>query len=423
MSTTTESPHCDDIMTSPSMVFKRGQATRHGMLRRVVPVLLLLMLPHVGAQVPDMEAMCEAWPDLMSDGARMNESVAWQVSLGPRLPDSDASKALLASVVENNSGWTFEHDIHSYMDGNMTNLVAKYTPSGATRSDHIIALGAHYDTRDRAERETDEANQSQPIPGANDGASGVAVVLEMMRLVPAMDLPHPVMVVLFDAEDQGPMPGLEGSRRWADNLSEQEIASIDAFLLLDMVGDADLNLARITSNSDSVAAPIPSLAEAVGLVAGTTACDGSSGADVYQHTTSANIIDDHINTQAVGIPSAVIIDHRYGDGATRLADGHWHTLDDTPDKVSAESLAHVARLVELGLRTGSWQVPEPIAEENTTNANNDLTNEAVVAAPLLALVAVWTALGLLTTAFVASIVLLRRLRNSTSTKGAWSWDG
>jgi hypothetical protein len=388
MSTTTESPHCDDIKTSPSMVFKRGQATRHGMLRRLVPVLLLLMLPHVGATVPDRETLCTAWPDLVSDGDRMNESIAWQVSLGPRLPDSVASKALLASVVENNSGWTFHHDVHPFLNGSMTNLIAQYTPSGVARTDHIIA-----------------------------------VVLEMMRLVPAMDLPHPVMVVLFDAEDQGPMPGLEGSRRWADNLSQEEIGSIDAFLLLDMVGDADLNLARITSNSDSVAAPIPSLAEAVGLVAGTTACDGSDGEDVYQHTTSTNIIDDHINTQAVGIPSAVIIDHRYGDGATRLADGHWHTLGDTPDKVSAESLAHVARLVELGLRTGAWQAPEPIEEEHTTTDINDLTNEAIVAAPLLALVAVWTALGLLTTAFVASIVLLRRLRGSTSTNGAWSWDG
>jgi len=423
MSTTTESPHCDDIKTSSSMVFKRGQATRHGMLRRLVPVLLLLMLPHVGATVPDRETLCTAWPDLVSDGDRMNESIAWQVSLGPRLPDSVASKALLASVVENNSGWTFHHDVHPFLNGSMTNLIAQYTPSGVARTDHIIALGAHYDTRDRAEREAEEANQTQPIPGANDGASGVAVVLEMMRLVPAMDLPHPVMVVLFDAEDQGPMPGLEGSRRWADNLSQEEIGSIDAFLLLDMVGDADLNLARITSNSDSVAAPIPSLAEAVGLVAGTTACDGSDGEDVYQHTTSTNIIDDHINTQAVGIPSAVIIDHRYGDGATRLADGHWHTLGDTPDKVSAESLAHVARLVELGLRTGAWQAPEPIEEEHTTTDINDLTNEAVVAAPLLALVAVWTALGTLSTAFVASIVVLRRLRSSTSTNGAWSWDG
>lgn len=405
------------------MVFKRGQATRHSMLRRVLPVLLLLMLPHVGAQVPDKEAMCAAWPDLMSDGARMNESIAWQVSLGPRLPDSAASHTLLDSVVENNSGWTFHHDVHPFLNGNMTNLIAQYTPSGVTRTDHIIALGAHYDTRDRAEREPEEANQTQPIPGANDGASGVAVVLEMMRLVPAMDLPHPVMVVLFDAEDQGPMPGLEGSRRWADNLSKEQIASIDAFLLLDMVGDADLNLARITSNSDSVAAPIPSLAEAVGLVAGTTACDGSSGEDVYQHTTSANIIDDHINTQAVGIPSAVIIDHRYGEGATRLADGHWHTLDDTPDKVSAESLAHVARLVELGLRTGAWQAPDSVAEENTTKVNSNLTDEAIVAAPLLALAAVWASLGLLTTAFVASIVLLRRMRGSSSTNGAWSWDG
>ncbi len=422
MSTTSESPHCDDINTSPSMVFKRGQASHRAMLRRLLPLLLLLLLPSAGALPTEQTVLCEAASGLMSDGVRMNESVAWQVNLGPRIPDSPASHALLSSIVENNTTWDIHFDVHPYKNGHMTNLVALYTPSGRTRTDHVVAIAAHYDTRDRAEREVDEANQSLPIPGANDGASGVAVALEMMRLVPQMDLPHPVMIVLFDAEDQGPMPGLEGSRRWADNLTEEEINDIDAFILLDMVGDADLNLARISSNSDSVAAPIPALAEAVGLVSGARACDGSVGLDVYQHETVANIIDDHINTQAVGIPSAVIIDHRYGEGASRLADGHWHTLQDTPDKVSAESLSNVARLVELGLRTGAWQVPDPVVDDTPSTEEPERTEDEAIRAPLLMLAVVWASLVLLSVAVVACLLVLRRLRGPPRQRTTWTWD-
>ena len=127
---------------------------------------------------------------------------------------------------------------------NLTNLEGKLIPSDAEDAGPVVVLAAHYDSRDRAERDADENMTNVPIPGANDGGSGVAVLWELARILPAMNLNHEVWILLTDAEDQGPTPSMLGAKAWAENRTDEDISRIDAFLLVDMIGDADLKIYR-----------------------------------------------------------------------------------------------------------------------------------------------------------------------------------
>lgn len=401
--------------------------------RMLVVCALLLVAPwtHVNAEEPPEALFCTLIPTLEADGERANASVAWQVGLGPRLPGSNASTALLDGLEARHPSWSFERDDHAWSSTGLTNLVAMYPPNATLEQDRAFGLGAHYDTRHIADREQDEANQSTPIPGANDGASGVAAVEEMMHLIPGMDLDHAVVVVMFDAEDQGETPIIEGSRRWADNLTQAERENLAGFVLLDMVGDASLDLANITSNHPSLNDVVEPMAEAMGLIDGREGCSGTVNKDVYQPETRTWIGDDHMRINAVEVPAMVIIDHRYGPNATRLADGYWHTLQDTPEHVSAESLETVARMVELGLRSGAWmeavapQEPAPAAPTIEEPDQDEPTSEAEgadgLAGPLGLLLLGWAFVVGVTSISAVSIVLLRKLR-PPPVSSTWSWD-
>ena len=83
---------------------------------------------------------------------------------------------------------------------NATNLIAKYSPESS--SGEVVIIAAHYDSRDRAERDENPDLRDNPIDGANDGASGVGVLFELLPIIPNMNLSHDVWLILFDAEDQ-----------------------------------------------------------------------------------------------------------------------------------------------------------------------------------------------------------------------------
>ena len=401
--------------------------------RLVLVCLLMLLAPwtNAHAQGQPAEEFCSLLPALEADGDRANASVSWQVGLGPRLPGSNASAALLDGFEENHSAWSFTRDTHAYGGGTLTNLVAVYPPNTDLATTEALGLGAHYDSREFADFESNATNASQPVPGANDGGSGVGAVGELMRIIPSMDLDHAVVVVLFDAEDQGTYTDkeswAEGSRRWADNLTEDEVSHLKAFILLDMIGDAALNLANISSNNQTLNDAIGPLAQALGLIEGRTACSGVETRDIYQPGTTLDIMDDHVRLNNVGVPAIDIIDHRYGPNATGFANSYWHTLEDTPDKVSAEALETVMHLVELGLRSGAWmdavategeRTSNPPADENPSSTS---TEPRGFAGPLGLLVLGWMAvLGLAGCSFMA-ILALGKLRPASAAK-TWSWD-
>ena len=314
---------------------------------------------------------------LQFDGQAANASVQWQVDLGPRLPGSEVSANFREAVTENLTALDYEVSTqeHERYDMKLTNLFAKWSPNGT--SSGLLVLSAHYDSRNIADQDTNESNQSQPVPGANDAASGVAVLLELAKHIPSMDLNHDVVLFFNDAEDQDQQYTL-GAEAWAENLTEEDVASIHAFVLLDMVGDADLQLHNILPGNDTLKSRVVDLATDLGMVNGTVDCSGSAGEDIVQYDTLVGVLDDHVHPHELGIPSIDIMDTSYGEAKPYTFGSYWHTMEDTPDKVSAESLGAVGRLVELGLRTYAFV---DIAEdngraENTTEPNETPNNTA-----------------------------------------------
>ena len=353
-------------------------------------VLSLSMLNPVNAdEIEDEVAQesilnCEGINSLEFDGLAANQSVTFQVGLGPRLPGSNASSALLDSFIENNTAWNWTLDKHPYLDTNLTNLHGVYTPESNGTDLPVVVLAAHYDSRDRAERDDDENRTDEPIPGANDGASGVAVLSELARIVPTLGLEHEVWILLTDAEDQGVVPEMLGAKAWAQDRTQEEIDSIHAFLLIDMIGDADLQINRVyppkvgLSETDRLWDSVEGLASSLGLVKDVAACDGSLGTDIVNVNVLDGVIDDHVPMLEVGIPAIDLIDIRFGPNATKWG-GYWHTHEDTPDKVSAESLTHVGHILELGLRQGSWLMDEnDTLNEDTDNESKQSTQLSVV---------------------------------------------
>ena len=356
-------------------------------------VLLISTINPVNAEeIEEIESdilNCEGIESLEFDGLAANQSVSFQVGLGPRLPGSNASSTLLNSFIENNTAWDWTLDKHPYLDTNLTNLHGIYTPESNETDLPVVVLAAHYDSRDRAERDDDENRTDEPIPGANDGASGVAVLSELARIVPMLGLEHEVWILLTDAEDQGVVPGMLGAKAWAQDRTQEEIDSIDAFLLVDMIGDADLQINRVyppkvgLSETDRLWDAVNGLSSSLGLVKDVTACDGSLGIDIVNVNELDGVIDDHVPMLEVGIPAIDLIDIRFGPNATKWG-GYWHTHEDTPDKVSAESLTHVGQILELGLRQGSWlkDVNESLNED--TDHKTKQSTQLNIVYPILA---------------------------------------
>ncbi|MCK4547837.1 MAG: M28 family peptidase [Candidatus Eisenbacteria sp.] len=189
-----------------------------------------------------------------------------------------------------------------------------------------VVLGAHWDTRLLADEDPEPANRSLPIAGANDGASGVAVLLELARLMGETPPPLDVDIVLFDAEDQGGianLPWCMGSSVYARAL---EHPKPDYAIVVDMVGDRDLQI-YVEANSERFAYSV------VQKVWNTAK---SLGVSQFIHETKHTMYDDHIPLIDAGVPSIVIIDFDYP---------YWHTLEDTPDKCSPRSLEAVGKVL------------------------------------------------------------------------------
>ena len=317
---------------------------------------------------------CDYYGNFSFNSTAANESVHWQVELGPRLPGSNASFALRESIKENLTDWTFEEETHYREDFNLTNLIATYKPFNSSSQE--IYLVAHYDSRDRAERDDNESLRDIPIDGANDGASATAVLIEIGKIIPQMNLNHTVKLFFTDAEDQGERAGIYGSKAWAENKTDDELSDISAFIVIDMIGDYDLHFTHVWPGTSELWLTIQSLAEALGLVEGEEDCLGNPGVDVFDIDTSHGVIDDHVAAFERGVPAIDIIDIHSGEGAEKWG-GYWHTHNDTIDKVSADSLGKIGQLLELGLLSNSWILNSDsnvTAEINETKQNTDVEN-------------------------------------------------
>jgi len=267
---------------------------------------------------------------LVFDGENAMDYLVQQCDFGPRPPGSDnltQCKTYIAATLES-FGWNVTLQNFTYLEVECSNIIATWP--NAEQPSYI--LGAHYDTRPRADRDPEPANRMTPIIGANDGASGVAILLELASGLPA-DVRESVEIVLFDAEDSGLINGwnwIVGSTHYVNQLSSTRVSEIDAMILVDMVGDSDLRLERETSSTRSLQDLIWSIAEDMGHN------------DTFLDVAGGSILDDHRPFLDAGVPSVDIIQHNGFPW-------YWHTLEDTPDKCSAESLQIVGEVVETFL--------------------------------------------------------------------------
>ncbi len=274
------------------------------------------------------------------DGERAMQDVEYQVSLGPRLPGEAAHAAAVSWMVAElrEAGWETEVQESVFQEHSIRNVVAR---RGEGRP--WVVLGAHYDSRMHADQDDQPENREMPVPGANDGASGVAVLLELARVLPedleASSWAGEVWLVFFDAEDNGNIEGWDwilGSQAFVNGLLEQPEPNLpDMAVIVDMIGDADLNIYKERNSDAALTDEIWAQAAALGY------------SEQFIPSHKYNILDDHLPFIRAGVPAVDIIDFDYP---------YWHTLEDTPDKVAPASLEAVGQtLLAWLLESG----PEP----------------------------------------------------------------
>jgi Zn-dependent M28 family amino/carboxypeptidase len=211
------------------------------------------------------------------------------------------------------------------------NIIARFYPQMSRR----ILLGAHYDTRPWADKDPDPKNYNSPITGANDAGSGVAVLLEIARVI--SEYPHSqfgIDLVFFDLEDMGIYKNNEswclGSTYFAENFRGEKP---EKAIILDMIGDTNLNIEiewYSYHNSPNLVNEIWNAANELEFTE-------------FKFKVGARIYDDHYPLIKNGFNAIDIIDFDYKP---------WHTLEDTPDKCSPHSLYVVGqtllRVIYLG---------------------------------------------------------------------------
>ncbi len=263
-------------------------------------------------------------------GERAYQDVLAQVAFGPRPTGSEALRQtgdyIIAQLKQ--AGWQVEEQPFEYMGVQARNIIGK---RGSGNGKPIVILGAHYDTRRQADNDPDPAKRTQPVIGANDGASGAAVLLEMARTLDVAATGREIWLAFFDAEDNGRLDGwdwIQGSTYMAANLT----VTPTAMILFDMIGDADQQLYWDRNSDQALNASIWQTAASLGY------------GQVFIPQVKWTMIDDHIPFAQRGIPSVDLIDFDYR---------YWHTVDDTADKVSALSLERIGRTITAWLKQGT----------------------------------------------------------------------
>ncbi|NIR46566.1 MAG: M28 family peptidase [Gemmatimonadetes bacterium] len=278
-------------------------------------------------------------------GQAAYELVQRQVAFGPRVPGRQGHRAMAAWLEEylaqRADTLVVQRFTHTTVGGDavqLLNFLARFEVSG-TRP---ILLLSHWDTRPVSDGADDPEVRDQPVPGANDGASGTAILLELADMMSRTPPPRSLDLLLVDGEDYGDFAvGKDvflGSRYFAANLPEGYDPEFG--VLLDMVGDRNLDI-YVEGNSNRLA---PAVVDRVWNIA-----QRLGFGDVFHRSTRHTINDDHIPLNDVGIPTIDVIDFDYPGPGNR----YWHTPEDTPDKVSASSLDVVGtvmtRLIYRGM--------------------------------------------------------------------------
>lgn len=259
-----------------------------------------------------------------------------QVDFGPRVPNTEAhhlAAAWLASELRRHGAEVTEQkaDITAY-DGTklkITNIMGSFNPE---KKDRLLLL-AHYDTRPWADEDPDAANHGKAIDGANDGASGVGVLLETARMLGASNTGNGIDILFVDAEDYGNSDTDDsfalGARYFAENPIKPGYKPSRA-ILLDMVGDPNASFPAEYISRQAA----PDLDDAFRAAAAK-----AGYGDKFPRRLGGGVTDDHVELIKQGIPAIDIIDYRPGSGFCPT----WHTMDDNMANISRETLRAVGQ--------------------------------------------------------------------------------
>jgi len=287
------------------------------------------------------------------DEARAFADLEAQCAFGARIPGSQAHADCLAFLIDRltqagaqvvTQQFSSRTALGGQQEYDFTNVAGLFA---ADAPGQPLLLGAHWDSRALADQDPDPNLRTQPVPGANDGASGVAILLEMARAFAEDAPPRPVIVAFFDAEDQGgsgsglPDGGwIIGSREMVNNWPEA-LPEPGQMILLDIVGgDSEpnprLGTPGISNDRFDLLIERNSLANAPDLVDEIWTIAERLGNDGFERTVGRSITDDHIPFIEAGVESVDIIE---------FVPPEWHTTDDTPEHCSPDSLDQVGETV------------------------------------------------------------------------------
>ena len=297
----------------------------------IIPILMVLLGCSAGAQI-----------EQEFDGAKALQYVETQLGFGPRIPNTEGHIRTGDWILQRLRATADSVEVQAWNhvsdDGDtlsLRNFIGRFRPEATQR----ILYVAHWDTRPKADRSSNMGRRQMPVPGANDGASGVALLLGVADALALNPPSFGVDLLFVDGEDYGDfgrdLDVLMGSRYYAEQLDPDVPKPLFA-VVWDMVGDSDLRFHREPNSMRGA----PEVVERVWAKARELGYG-----NIFRDESGPAMTDDHLPLQAVGIRTIDVIDFSYGPG-----NGYWHTTDDTADKVSAESLQAVGDVALALLR-------------------------------------------------------------------------
>lgn len=256
-----------------------------------------------------------------------------QVAFGPRVPGSPEWEECRNYFYRyfDSLGLPVDSQVFSFVDPYsnqeipLVNVIVGYRT--ADEDQPTVLLMAHWDSRPRTDYHSDSTLRDQFLDGANDGASGVAVLMELANLLAAQDPGCNIDIVLADGEDWGKPGDLDYYLLGSKHFAKGDVRGRYRFgVVLDLVADADQRFMREGFSQRYY----PELNDMFWSAADTL------NISTFYDSTTQEIFDDHLSIGAVGVPTVAIIDFEFE---------HWHTEKDLPENCSAESLDNIGRVL------------------------------------------------------------------------------
>jgi len=312
------------------------------MKKILLTILISLLFLSCGKESPKEEVEAQFTLKPMANLPVFNSDNAYgyiekQLSFGPRDPNSTAHQQALAFLESEMKKFAdkvtlqnFSYPGYNDVILNLTNVIASFNPDAKNR----ILLCAHWDSRPRADKDKNPALIDKPILGANDGASGVAILLELARMLKENKVQIGIDLILFDGEDYGKESDLQnyllGSKYFTANLLKDYKPAFG--ILLDLVGDKEARFYKETNSMMYAPDIIDMIWSAAGLL----------NASTFSNLEGDGIYDDHIPLNQVGIRTVNIVDAELIGANTPVERrNYWHTHNDTIENIGKETLKQV----------------------------------------------------------------------------------